>query len=317
MMKAVMLERYGEGVDVLRMGEAPTPEPGPQDVLVEVHAAGFNPFDCKLRKGWLQRFYPFAFPHVLGVDLAGIVRGKGPAVWNFDIGDVVYGMQDTMRSGSYAEYTAVNAANLRRAPQGLSFAQAASIPMVYQTAWMGVVDQCLTRSGELVLVHGAAGGVGSAAVQLAKALGARVAATCSTGSVQFVRQLGADIVINRDSTDFRELLQNVDVVFDPIGGETNLRSYQTMRKGGRMAVVLREDPLEMANSPRLTAAHCVTRHVVAFDQRADVLDYIRPLFEQGVLKPVVTKEVPLGDVGQVHLASDAGHARGKTVLNVR
>ena len=316
-MKAVLLEHYGADAEVLQFGETAEPEIGPHDVLVEVHAAGVNPFDCKLRKGWLQRFYPFAFPHVLGVDLAGIVRAKGPAVWGLEVGDSVYGMQDAIRRGSYAEFVAVNAANVRRVPRGLSLVEAASLPMVYQTAWMGIIDQCLTRAGELVLVHAGAGGVGSAAIQIAKALGARVATTCSTDALDFVRTLGADIVIDRGRHDFREVLRNVDVVFDPIGGETNLRSYEVMRRGGRICVVLREDPLETANSPRLTEQYGVTRNVIAFDQRADVLDYIRPLFEQGGLKPVVSAVLSLAEAGEAHRALDAGHARGKTVLKIR
>jgi NADPH:quinone reductase-like Zn-dependent oxidoreductase len=316
-MKAVLLDRYGMELDVLALRDAPEPTLGPADVLVDVHAAGFNPFECKLRKGWLQRFYPFSFPHVLGNDFAGVVVAKGPAVWGLDVGDRVYGMQDTMRWGAYAERIAVAAANVRRMPANLTFEEAASLPMVYETAWMGLVDMTLTRPGELVLVHAGAGGVGSAAVQLARALGAHVAATCNTDAVDFVHELGASIVVDYRQQDFTRVLGNVDVVFDPIGGQTNLNSYRVMRRGGRIAVVLREDKLEIENSERLCAEHGVTRHVVAFEQRADVLDYIRPLFEQGRLKPVVRKVLPLADVREAHRASDAGGARGKVVLKVR
>jgi NADPH:quinone reductase-like Zn-dependent oxidoreductase len=316
-MKAVLLERYGTDYEVLALRDAPDPRCGPTDVLVDVHAAGFNPFECKLRKGWLQRFYPFAFPHVLGNDFAGVVVEKGPAVFGLQVGDRVYGMQDTMRWGSYAERIAVAAANVRPMPSNLTFEQAASLPMVYQTAWMGLVDMALTRPGELVLVQAGAGGVGSAAVQLARALGAHVAATCSTDAVEFVRGLGASVVVDYRTQDFTKVLNNVDVVFDPIGGRTNLDSYRTMRRGGRICVVLREDKLEMENSSRLCAEHGVTRHVVAFEQRADVLDYIRPLFESGQLKPVVTKVLPLANAADAHRGSDAGSARGKVVLKVR
>lgn len=316
-MKAVVLERYGNDLDVLAVRDAPEPQLGPTDVLVDVYAAGFNPFECKLRKGWLQRFYPFQFPHVLGNDFAGVVVGKGPAVWGFEVGDKVYGMQDTMRWGSYAERIAVNSANVRRMPGNLTFEEAASLPMVYETAWMGLVDLALTRPGELVLVHAGAGGVGSAAVQLARALGAHVAATCNSDAVDFVRSLGASVVVDYRAQDFTRVLNNVDVVFDPIGGQTNLNSYKVMRRGARIAVVLREDKLEIENSARLCAEHDVTRLVVAFEQRADVLDYIRPLFEQGKLKPVVRKVLPLDEVREAHRASDAGGARGKVVLKVR
>lgn len=316
-MKAVMLENYGADYAVLALRDAPEPGCGPTDVLVDVHAAGFNPFECKLRKGWLQRFYPFAFPHVLGNDFAGVVVEKGPAVFGLEVGDRVYGMQETMRWGSYAERIAVNAANVRRMPSNLTFEQAASLPMVYETAWQGLVDMALTRPGELVLVQAGAGGVGSAAVQLARALGAHVVATCSTDATEFVRGLGASVVIDYRTQDFTKMLNNVDVAFDPIGGRTNLDSYKVMRRGGRMCVVLREDELEMENAPRLCEEHGVVRHVVAFEQRADVLDYIRPMFEAGLLKPVVTKVLPLAQASDAHRSSDAGGARGKVVLKVR
>ncbi len=316
-MKAVTLDRYGHDLETLVWREVPDPQPGPTDVLVDVHAAGFNPFDAKLRKGYLQRFYPFAFPHVLGNDFAGVVAAKGPAVWGLEVGDRVYGMQQAMRWGSYAEQIAVDAANVRRMPANLSFEAAASLPMVYETAWVGIVDLALIRSGELLLVHAGAGGVGSATVQLARALGAHVAATCSADAIDFVRGLGASVVIDYKNQDFTKMLANVDLVFDCIGGQTNLNSYQVMRKGGRIVVVLREDKLELEHTARLCAEHEVTRHELAFDQRGDVLDYIRPLFEQNRLRPVVTNILPLEDAREAHRASDLGGARGKVVFKVR
>ena len=316
-MKAMMLERYGDGVDVLALRDAPEPQIGPQDVLVEVHAAGFNRFECKLRKGWLQRFYPLALPHVLGNDFAGVVVARGPAVFGLEVGDRVYGMQETMRWGSYAERVAIRADCVRRMPTNLSFVEAASLPMIYETAWMALVDMARLCPGELLLVHGAAGGVGGAAVQLGRALGAKVAATCSGDAVDMVRTLGANVVIDYRSQKFSQMLTGVDVVFDPIGGQTNLDSYRTMSRGGRICVVLREDPLEIEHSARLCREHGVTRHVVAFEQRADVLDYIRPMFEDGSLQPTVKQVLPLADAPEAHRRSDGGGARGRTVLQVR
>ncbi len=316
-MKAVTLDRYGQDLDALVWREVPNPQPGPFDVLIDVHAAGYNPFDAKLRKGYLKHFYPFTFPHVLGNDFAGVVVAKGPAVWGLEVGDRVYGMQQAMRWGSYAEQIAVDAANVRRMPSNLSFEAAASLPMVYETAWVGIVDLALIHPGELILVHAGAGGVGSATLQLARALGAHVAATCSTDAVDFVRELGASIVIDYKAKDFTRVLSNVDLVFDCVGGQTNLDSYKVIRKGGRMVVVLREDKLELEHTARLCAEHAVTRHEVAFDQRGDVLDHIRPMFEQNRLRPVVTKVLALKDAREAHRASDAGGARGKIVLKVR
>lgn len=316
-MKAVLLTEYGPNFDVLSLREVPEPEIGPGDVLVEVHAAGFNPFEAKLRKGYLQRFYPFALPHVLGNDFAGVVVRTGPSVFHVRPGDRVYGLQSTMRWGSYAEYIAVQADFVRRMPNNLTFTEAASLPMVYQTAWMGLAGFAKVRPGELVLVHGAAGGVGSAAVQLARALGARVAGTCSSDALDFVRSLGTDVVIDYRTLDFKNMLRNVDAVFDPLGGQVNLDSYEVMRRGAVMIVVLREDKLEMDNRERLEREHGVRTCVVAFENLPEVLDFLRPLFEDGRLKPVVTRVLPLAQAAEAHRASDAGHARGKTVLSVR
>ena len=316
-MKAVVLTGYDAGIGVLAEAELETPAIGPMDVLVEVHAAGVNPFDAKLRRGWLQRFYPLNFPHVLGNDIAGVVVRAGPAVFHVGVGDRVYGLQPTMRWGGYAEYAAMQAQYVRRMPANLSFVEAASLPMVYQTAWMGLAGFAQLRPGQLLLVHGATGGVGSAAVQLGKALGARVAATCSADGLGFVRQLGADIVIDYRAHDFTALLQNVDAVLDPIGAQVNLDSYRVVRRGGAVLVVLREDPLEMQNRARLEHEHGVNTRVIAFENMPEVLDYLRPLFEAAALKPVVSRVLPLAQAAEAHRALDAGHARGKTVLAIR
>ncbi|HVN45560.1 MAG TPA: NADP-dependent oxidoreductase [Steroidobacteraceae bacterium] len=316
-MKAIALTAYGQDPAVLKAVELPTPQIGPNEVLVEVHAAGFNPFDCKIRKGYLQRFYPLQLPHVIGNDFAGIVADAGPGVFHVRVGDRVYGLQSILRPGVYAEYTAIEASLVRRMPSNLSFVEAASLPMVYQTAWMGLAGFAQVRTGQLVLVHAATGGVGSAAVQLARAMGGRVAATSRSDGVDFVRALGADITIDYEAQDFTALLRNVDVVFDPIGGQVNLDSYRVVRRGGVILVVLREDKLEMENRSRLEREYGVATSVIAFENLPEVLDFLRPLFENGTLKPVVSRVLPLAQAMEAHRLSDAGHARGKTVLRVR
>lgn len=316
-MKAIALTAYGNGYDVLTEVEVPHPEIGPGDVLVAVHAAGFNPFDCKIRKGTLRQFYPVRFPHVIGNDVAGVVVEAGSHVFHVRRGDRVYGMQATMRGGGYAEYAAIDASLVRRMPANLTFVEAASLPMIYQTAWMGLAGFAQVKTGQFVLVHGATGGVGSAAVQLAKAMGARVAATCRKDGLELVRGLGADVAVNYEELNFTSVLRNVDVVFDPVGGQVNLDSYPVTRPGGVIVVVLREDPLEMQNRARLEREHSVTTRVIAFENLPDVLDFLRPLFENGTLKPTVTRVLPLAQAAEAHRQSDAGHARGKTVLVVR
>lgn len=316
-MKAVVLTDHADNYEVLELREVERPKIGPRDVLVEVHAAGFNPFDCKLRKGWLRRFYPFSLPHVLGNDVAGVVVEKGPAVFEFDVGERVYGMQRTMRWGAYAEYCAIDAAAVRRIPAKLSFEQAAVTPMVLETAWLGLVDYALVRPGQFVLVHGGAGGVGSMAVQLARALGATVAATCSTDAVEFVRSQGAHVVIDYKTQDFTRVLHDVDVVFDPIGGQTNLRSYEVMKAGGVILTVLREDPLEMENRARLCDKHRVTCKVVAFEDHAAALEGAHGFLSNGAIVPPVARALPLAQAAEAHRAQDQGHARGKTAIKVK
>lgn len=316
-MKAVVLTNHADTYEVLELREMERPKIGPRDVLIEVHAAGFNPFDCKLRKGWLRRFYPFPLPHVLGNDVAGVVVEKGPAVFEFNVGDRVYGLQATMRWGAYAEYCAIDAGAVRRIPAKLSFEQAAVTPMVLETAWLGLVDYALVRPGQFVLVHGGAGGVGSMAVQLARALGATVATTCSTDAVDFVRSIGAHVVIDYKTQDFTRVLRDVDVVFDPIGGQTNLRSYEVMKPGGVILTVLREDKLEIENRARLSDQHRVTCKVVAFEDHSAALEGAAALLESGLIVPPVARTLPLAQVAEAHRAQDQGHARGKTVIKVK
>ena len=316
-MKAIALTAYGDDYSVLSATDMARPVPGPSEVLIEIHAAGVNPFDCKIRKGTLRHFYPVPLPHVIGNDFAGVVLEAGPKVFHVRPGDRVYGMQATMRAGSYAEYSVVEAGLVRRMPANLSFVEAASLPMIFQTAWMGLVGFAQVKVGQLVLVHGATGGVGSAAVQLAKAMGARVAATARFDGLEFVRGLGADVAIDYQSQDFTQILRNVDAVLDPIGGQVNLDSYRVIRRGGVIAVVLREDPLEMLHRERLEREHAVSTRVIAFENLPDVLDFLRPLFESGVLRPTVNRVLPLAQAAEAHRLLDAGHARGKTVLVVR
>ncbi len=317
-MKAVILDRYGDDIDeVLRFDEIAAPEMRPNDVLVEIHAAAFNPYDCKIRRGWLQGFYPLQPPHVLGTDFAGVIVDRGSEVVGLDVGDKVYGLQETMRSGSYAELTAINYMLARRMPANLSFIEAASIPMTAMTSWFALVELGEIRAGSRVLIHGAGGGVGSTAVQLAKAMGCWVAATCSEKHVAFVRELGADQVIDYGREDFAEVVKDIDVALDPIGGEVNQRTYGVLRRGGVMLVVLRADPVEIANREPMSKKFGISVREVAFENRPDTLDKVRPLYESGVMRPLVSDVLPLAHAAQAHHRSEQGHLQGKLMLKVR
>ncbi|MBA3895568.1 MAG: NADP-dependent oxidoreductase [Sphingomonadaceae bacterium] len=316
-MRAICLAGYG-GPEQLRLEEVPLPPMMPHnEVLIEVHAAGVNPFDKKLRQGWMHQLFPCAPGHILGNDVSGVVVARGFDVSELDIGDRVYGLLDPMRPGAYAEYAVAPAWTVRRMPANLSFEEAATVPMAACTAWYGLVDLAHVGPGMRVLIHAGGGGVGSFAIQIAKHFGAHVVATASPEKAGYVRSLGADEVIDYTATDFVEATRDIDIVLDQIGGETNLKSYEVLKPGGTLLVILRGDEVEMANRERLMEKHHVTTKVVAFSSRPDILDQMRPLFESGALKVPKLTVLPLDQAADAHRQIDTGKTLGKIVLKVR
>jgi NADPH:quinone reductase-like Zn-dependent oxidoreductase len=314
-MKAVVLRGYG-GHDAYRLEEADGPAAGPGEVLVEVHAASINPFDTKIRAGYLARFFPLALPHIPGIDYAGTVAGIGSGVSGFSVGDRVWGMADSRRPGTFAEYVAVEARLVRPMPKSLDFLQAAAVPLAGVTAWMAV-DLGGVSAGQSVLVHGGAGGVGGYAIQIAKHLGAHVASTCSTANLDYVLSLGADRAIDYTREDFAAVLKDVDVAIDPFAGEVNLRTYPVMRRGGTIVVVLRGNQIEMENRDRLAAQYGVHPKLVEFDNEPAILDRLSAAIEAGAIRPTLQTVLPLADIAEASARIDTGHNRGKLVLQVR
>ncbi len=314
-MNAVQITQYG-GDEVLELVELPIPTPGPDDVLVKIRAAGLNYYDIKVRNGWLQRFFPLQFPHTLGNDFAGDVVAVGENVTGFEEGDRVYGMITVFHGGTYAEYLSVPAAIIRHAPNNMSYEQAAALPMVYLTSWIALMEMGDLEAGDKVLVHGGSGGVGAACVQIAKNHGAYVYATCSTGNIERLKELGADEVIDYTTTDPRTIARNIDIAMDPIGGETNLMTYEMMKPGGTIAVVLREDKLEMDNRDRLSREYDVDVKVVAFDLRPDLLDVVRDEMQNGDYDANVRHVFSLNDVREAHQILQTTHPGGRIVLSM-
>jgi NADPH:quinone reductase-like Zn-dependent oxidoreductase len=228
--KAFIVDRYGKD-STLRAGEWPEPGIGADDVLVRVEAAGVNPLDSKILVGEFTLILPYKPPFVLGHDLAGVVERVGPAVRKFAPGDEVYARPDKDRIGTFAELIAVDEADLARKPAGLSMAEAASLPLVALTAWQALVEKAHLQPGQKVLVHAGSGGVGTIAIQLAKHLGAYVATTTGTANVDWVRELGADEVIDYRKADFEQELHDYDVVLDSLGGENLAKSLRILRPG--------------------------------------------------------------------------------------
>ena len=232
-MKAFILDRYGSN-DVVRAGEMPDPELHDDDVLVQIHAASVNPVDLKIRDGKLKLILPYRLPFILGNDLAGVVVRVGSGVRRFKPGDEVYARPDEDRIGAFAEFISIKEDAVANKPKKLTMEEAASIPLVGLTAWQALVERANLKTGQKVLIHAGSGGVGTFAIQLAKHLGAIVATTTSTANVEWVKRLGADIVIDYKKDDFANILHDYDVVLDTLGGETLEKSLRVLKPGGKL-----------------------------------------------------------------------------------
>src|SRR3954468_4214216 len=307
-MKALTLNGY-DGLASLRFAEVPTPEPGPNDVLVEMKAASVNPVDTKIARGYggpSQR----PLPHVLGRDGAGTVAKVGSGVTNFKVGDEVYGVGDAARWGTFAEYAVMPAATTARKPAGLSDVDAGSMPIAGLSAWAGIVSTGKLARGQRVLVHAGAGGVGSFAVQLAKHLGAWVAATAGSKNADFVRSLGADQVIDYTKTDFSAAIKDIDLVFDLIGGDVRFKSFPVLKPGG---VISHISVPPMTQPPPRSDVE-VKPAPVKYDTA--LLDQIRGLVESKAIKPVVSATFAFSDALKAFEHVMTGHARGKVMLDM-
>jgi NADPH:quinone reductase-like Zn-dependent oxidoreductase len=309
-MRAVVIEKYGS-VDELRIKDMPVPEIGDGDLLVEVYAAGVNPIDWKLREGYRGDRVELKFPHILGLDMAGIVKNIGRKVTRFQPGDEVFSRTDLARHGTYAEYVAVDETIVARKPENLTFEEAASIPLVGLTAWQALIDVAKMKKDEKVLIHAGSGGVGSFAIQLTKTRGAHAATTCSTLNVDLVKSLGADEVIDYTKEDFSSLLRDYDIVLDTMGGDIYRKSFTVLKKGGRLVSLLERPDEALA---RKTA----TKALYMFMQpNGKELDEIAGLLRQAKIKPVVGTVFPLEDVRKAQELSASHHAPGKIVLQVK
>jgi alcohol dehydrogenase len=229
-MKAFILERYGSGA--LRSADVPRPQPRDTDLLVQIHAASINPVDFKIRDGKLKPVLRYRLPIILGSDLSGVVVEVGAGVRGFKPGDEVYARADKDRIGTFAEYIAIREESVAPKPRSLGMEEAASIPLVALTAWQSFVDRAALQPGQKVLIHAGSGGVGTIAIQLARHLGAFVATTTSTSNVEWVKTLGADLVIDYKTQDFAALLKDYDLVLDTVGGKTLEDSLRVLKPGG-------------------------------------------------------------------------------------
>lgn len=308
-MMAVRMHRYG-GPEVLAYEEVPRPKPARDEVLVRVAAAAVNPVDWKIREGYLKEMLPHQLPLIMGWDASGLVTAVGAGITRFKIGDEVFSRPDLLRDGTYAEYVVIRESEVALKPKNVDHLHAAAIPLAGITAWKALIETAGVTMGQRVLIHGAAGGVGSYAVQLAKWRGAHVIATASAHNHDYLRDLGADEVIDYRSTPFENVAGSVDVVFDTIGGDTQERSWQVLKKGGVLVSIISPPPSDMA------LAHGVRQAFVFIQPDAAVLAELATLADTGVLLVHVETVLPLAEARRAQESSQGGHVRGKIVLEI-
>ena len=308
-MKAVRIHQYG-GPEVLKFEDAPRPQPAVGELLIRTHAAAVNPVDWKIREGYLKERVVYSLPLILGWDLSGTVEATGLGATRFQKGDDVFTRPDIARDGAYAEYILVRESEVTLKPKSIDHVNAAAIPLAALTAWQALFDAARLSTGQKVLIHAASGGVGSFAVQLAKWKGAHVIGTASGGNQLFMAELGVDEAIDYGKARFEDVVRDVDVVFDTIGGEIQQRSWRVLKKGGILISIV------SASSPEEAAKHGVRQAYVFVQPNAAELAEIARLVDAGRVKPFVQTVLPLSEARKAHELSETGHTRGKIVLKV-
>jgi NADPH:quinone reductase-like Zn-dependent oxidoreductase len=330
-MKAFVVHRYGK--NGLHAAEVPPPTIGPGDVLVRVSAASINPLDKMVRNGEFKLLRKHKLPFILGHDLAGVVTDVGAAVRDYKVGDEVYARPRDLRIGTFAEFIAIDQADIALKPRALTMEESAAIPLVALAAWQALVELAQIRSGQKILVHAGAGGLGSTVIQLAKHMGAYVATTASGKDTERLRALGADEVIDYTKTSFAEHLSGYDVVLDSLGGENLKRSLTVLRPGGLAISVVGPPDAAFAaqiGQPLLKPLMALLSYTVR--ARAKKLGvrysffFMRPngaqlkmlaeLYDTGKLRPVVDRIFPFDDMLEALAYVEQGRAKGKVVITM-
>jgi NADPH:quinone reductase-like Zn-dependent oxidoreductase len=296
--------------DVMRLERVPRPEPGPGELLVKVEAAGVGPWDGWIRAG--KSALPQPLPLTLGSDLSGEIVAKGSGVSELRVGDQVYGVTNPRFIGAYAEYAVASAEMVSNKPTSLTYAEAASVPVVAVTAWQALFDHAQLKAGQTVVIHGAAGNVGSYAVQLARDAHLQAIATAATDDISFVRDLGANMVIDYRTQRFEEKVRDADAVIDLVGGETQNRSFQVLRRGGKL--------ISAVSNPdqKLAERHGVEASFFLVNVTRQNLAEIACLVDGGKLRTKVGAVLPLADAREAHLMLERVRTspKGKIVLDV-
>lgn len=333
-MRALVVDSY-KRVGTLRLANMPEPELYDRDVLVQIHAAGVNPLDAKIRNGEFKFILPYRPPFILGHEVAGSVVKIGSKVRRFKVGDEIYSRPRDFRIGTFADFIAIDEDDVALKPNNLAMTEAASIPLVGLTAWQALVEVAKVERGQKVFIQAGSGGVGTFAIQLAKHLGATVAATTSTQNVELVKSLGADVVIDYKMSDFEKILTDYDVVLHSQDSKALEKSLRVLKPGGRLISISGPPDLAFANALGLNwfvkllfallsrralkkAEKLGVRYSFMF-MRAEgqQLREISLLIEAGVIRPVIDKIFPFAKAGDALAYVEAGRAKGKAVIEMQ
>jgi NADPH:quinone reductase-like Zn-dependent oxidoreductase len=332
-MKAFVVDRYKKKA-ALRLAEMPMPDVRDNDVLVEVHAAGLNVLDSKIRDGEFKPILPYRPPFILGHDVAGKVVRTGSKVRKFKPGDEVYSRPRDGRIGTFAEYIAIDEADVALKPKNLSMEEAASIPLVGLTAWQVLVDKADVKKGQKVFIQAGSGGVGTFAIQLAKHLGATVATTASPASAYLVKGLGADVVVDYRKDDFEKVLSGYDVVLNSQDAKTLEKSLNVLKPGGKLISISGPPDPEFARKQGLNLAlrlilRLLSRGIRSKAKRrgvnfsflfmwaqGDQLSKITSLIESEAIRPVMDRVFPFEATNEALAYVETGRAKGKVVIKI-
>lgn len=310
-MKAAQLTQYGETENIV-INDIPQPEVAEGKVLVQVKAAGVNPFDWKVQLGYMKEFIPLQLPVTLGGDLSGIVVKVGGRVEGIAEGDEVYGQANAVagESGAFAEFALTSPKSLSKKPSTASFSEAGAVPLTGVSAVQALYDHIGVEPGQKILIHGGAGGIGTMAVQIAKHLGAHVITTVSTNDVEYVKELGADEVIDYKNQKFEEMVKDVDAVFDTVGHDTNKHSYQVLKEGGKLVSMVEQPDEQLAGQYHIEYIYQSTK------VNPERLQRLARLIDDGIVTVHIEKTFPLDQAGEALSYLRQTPPKGKVVLEV-